>query len=307
MSGFRPARVGLRAKLLIITLTLLSFAALASHLRFILPSPVFVAHAPQGATLCPVEDHDITAISYNIRMLPALISSASPEHNMGRTAAIADVLMKLSPRPDILFFQEAWSPRIRDQLKIWLGDYYPHTTDTGPEDNERSLRRAVGAGLMVMSRFPIVSRQFERFGVSSWTSADFFADKGALHVGLDIQGKRLDTVNLHLQAGDYPDIRSEQLAIVRRLAQDADILVGDFNFYGREHLDFLVSFPDYYDAHINSQMTSSDVWKGTDPRLLDYVFSSKKLLGTCAQVLRGIYLSDHSPISVRLTPGLKLE
>jgi endonuclease/exonuclease/phosphatase family metal-dependent hydrolase len=307
MSEFKQAGLGFKPKGIIAVFALLSISALTSHLRFISQSPVLAPHTHHNARRCPVQDGDIVAISYNIRMLPPLISSASPEHNMGRTAAIADRLMKLSPRPDIIFFQEAWSPRVREQLKIWLGEYYPYSTDTGPEDNERSLRRAVGAGLMVMSRFPIVDRQFQRFGVSSWTSADFFADKGALRVGLDIDGQRIDAVNLHLQAGDYPAVRAEQLEVVRRVAQGAHLLVGDFNFYGREHLDFLVNFSDYYDAHVDSQITSSDVWQGTNPRLLDYAFSSKKILGTCAQVLRGIYLSDHSPILFRLTPGLELE
>lgn len=307
MSGFRQKSLSVKAKLLFLALSLTCIAALGSHLRFMMPSPVVAPHSTSNSSLCAVQDGEIVALSYNIRMLPALISSASPEHNMGRTAAIADYVKNLSPRPDILFLQEAWSPKIREQLKLWLGSYYPHTTDTGEEDSRRSFRRAVGAGLMVMSRFPIVHRQFERFDVSAWTSADFFADKGALRVTLDIRGEQLDIVNLHLQAGEYPEVRATQLQVVKALGQDAHLLVGDFNFDGREHLDFLVGFSDYYDAHVDSAATSSDVWRNREPRLLDYVYSHKKLLGTCAQVLRGVYLSDHSPILFRVSPGLELK
>ena len=307
MSVFKQEKLAWKSKGAIVLGVVVCLSALASHIRFINPSPIVPPHSVHATPECPVKTNDIVAISYNIRLLPPLISAASPEHNMGRTAAIASFLSNMNPRPDIIFFQEAWSPRIREQLMVWLGDFYPHTTDTGPEDAQRSFRRAVGAGLMVMSRFPIVDRHFERFGVAAWTSADLFADKGALRVVLDVEGHNIEVVKLHLQAGDYPKVRAEQLSVVERLAGTAHLLVGDFNLDGREHLDFLVRFSDFYDAHIGSDVTSSDVWRDKRARLLDYVFSNKKLVGTCAQVLRGVYLSDHSPIMFRMTPGLKLK
>jgi len=285
----------------------LGIAALLSHLRFIKQSPVFPPHEVKAMTMCPVEPNDIVGVSYNIRMLPPVISSASQEHNMGRTAAIVDALRRLDPKPDVIFFQEAWDPRVREMLVAWLAKDYQFVTDTGAEDEERGMLCAVGTGLMVMSRFPIVGRYFQRFGVAALSSADFFADKGILRVTLDIAGEHVDVVNLHLQAGDFSGVRREQLSIVEGVLKGADLIVGDFNFDGREHLDFLVEYSSFYDTQITSQAVSSDVWQGQNPRLLDYVFSTKAMVGTCSEVIRGVYQSDHSPIRFRFNPGLKLE
>ncbi|KAF4682120.1 sphingomyelin phosphodiesterase 3, neutral membrane (neutral sphingomyelinase II) [Perkinsus olseni] len=113
--------------------------------------------------------------------------------------------------------------------------------------------RFLDSGLMIMSKWPIVTEEFSRFAES--TSEDSFASKGALCVVLDRGKDLIIVVTTHMDAGDDAIIKLKQLqhalglyervkkstVEVERLGRRRDVVAafftGDFNIDGteREH------------------------------------------------------------------------
>ncbi len=150
-----------------------------------------------------------------------------------RMSALAARLLGLDL--DVLLIQEAWTDEVRATLR-------EGGLRAGFEVAEAA--EAPGGGLMVLSRRPIRSSRFERFGFRGdperITKGEFFGGKGFQTVTVDEEdGGRLSIVNTHLHARYRrarprlnSAVRTAQLlqlvGAVDRL-EGAAILGGDFN------------------------------------------------------------------------------
>jgi endonuclease/exonuclease/phosphatase family metal-dependent hydrolase len=104
------------------------------------------------------------------------------------------------------------------------------------------------AGLAILSRFPITSQEifllpnprleYDRPDGAHWV----MFDKGAQKVSLDIEGNRLDVVNLHYfpfhhfgrkaNEAEFADVRNELVKILLANETTSVIVTGDFNNKG---------------------------------------------------------------------------
>jgi endonuclease/exonuclease/phosphatase family metal-dependent hydrolase len=114
------------------------------------------------------------------------------------------------------------------------------------DDNRAHFRTGTmrGTGLGIGSRFSLLEPRFLRFSrrAVGW---DRFARKGALHARIEhAEGRRLDVLTVHLQAGTtHPAIetRAAQLIELRKFIDElgsedrAFVVCGDFNIDGLEH------------------------------------------------------------------------
>ncbi|HEB89574.1 MAG TPA: hypothetical protein ENI85_08400 [Deltaproteobacteria bacterium] len=165
-----------------------------------------------------------------------------------RFAEMAERLARNEPRLDVVLIQEAWKDSARHALLRHEGVIrnFPFRVD--------AVEQPGGAGLVVLSRFPIEAARFHRFQAQGnclkFWEADCLAGKGILAVRVRIGDRSLWIGNTHLiacysddDAGDEAcdegdpngGTRRAQLIEARRfiesLAKTGSILLGgDFNF-----------------------------------------------------------------------------
>ena len=165
-----------------------------------------------------------------------------------RFAAMADRLARNAPRLDIVLIQEAWKNDARHALLQHEGVVrnFPFRVD--------AVDRPGGAGLVILSRFPIEEARFHRFHAQGnclkFWEADCLSGKGILAVRLRIGARSLWVGDTHLiacypgpdageEACDEADpngaTRMAQLIEARGFIEDLAaggplLLGGDFNF-----------------------------------------------------------------------------
>lgn len=164
-----------------------------------------------------------------------------------RFAAFAERLSGNEPRLDIVLIQEAWKDSARRAMLAHPGvvQKFPHRVD--------ALEQPGGAGLVVLSRFPIERAEFHRFDAQGrcfkFWEGDCLSGKGVLAVQIQI-GKQLFWVgSTHLIAcysnddesetacddqDPNGDVRWSQLVEARHFMEDLTgetpaLLGGDFN------------------------------------------------------------------------------
>jgi endonuclease/exonuclease/phosphatase family metal-dependent hydrolase len=185
------------------------------------PGPLLVEHQVITA---PASNWDnglrLRLVTYNIWGLPSWLTGAP----RGRYPQIARELERLDP--DIILLQEAWTAKARKAV---------------PAHGRWSIARPAGqhmlfqqSGLVTLSRFPIIGGEFYPFSRAAFP--DRFVNKGVLKVTVQLSGGRvLNIWNVHMQDGNWPEIRRTQVReLVSRVqeAQDgqiADLVGGDFN------------------------------------------------------------------------------
>lgn len=129
--------------------------------------------------------------------------------------------------PDVAAFQEVWLERDARRLRELAGLPYAARA-SGPG--------LVGNGLLVLSRYPVVSARFVAFRARpAWVSPESLSRKGALLVRLKTPWGERTVLDVHL-ATDYGRARArttrrEQLLEVAALAaaEGAHAVLGDFN------------------------------------------------------------------------------
>jgi endonuclease/exonuclease/phosphatase family metal-dependent hydrolase len=131
---------------------------------------------------------------------------------------------------DVVTIQEAFTQAARDALR---GAPFPHQKfgNFGELPGAR-----LGDGLVVLSRYPIVSTAFTTYDDCFWT--DCLARKGVLLVRLDVDGVEVDVYTTHLQSmlddSDGRSVRAGQVkefnSFVSRTSRgNPSLLLGDFN------------------------------------------------------------------------------
>ena len=233
--------------------------------------------------------------------IQGLTSQRKLRHNLRRIAALLDRLA-----PDIVAIQEI------DECSRWAGNFdhldylrvhtrFPHTVFG--INNRRAGLLNLCYGNAILSRHPIRTAETVTFGQRS------VGEKGFLYVELDVAGRFVPVVNLHLHFSS----RAQRLRQLERLLawlRDKHrlhagtwavppIVCGDFNNSGTRDdataslLSHLADYGDY---------TLHPAKGGTFPsplpqRTLDFIFLPSGCAGARCEVVRSM-LSDHRPVVV---------
>lgn len=266
------------------------------------------------ALLAPKDDHvrSLRVLTFNMMGLPQPLGGDETRYD-DIAAAIRDY--------DIVTVQEAFTKSARDALASTPFPYQKYG-NFGVLPGQR-----LGDGLVVLSKFPIVSTAFTTYEGCYWT--DCLARKGALLVRLDVQGVEVDVYTTHLQSMlDDPDgraTRAKQVgelgAFIRRTARGNPALVlGDFNARDSQ----------YTHHQMVDSLGARDLWPERGGRLgeggaageaggtycddsgcerIDYIFSragryhdvrAAGMLVRLNEKVRGRFLSDHFAVEAEL-------
>ncbi len=217
---------------------------------------------------------------------------------------IARLIQRLAP--DVVALQEV------DECSVWAGNFNQleylklHTGFAHAVfgiNNRRTGLLNLSYGNALLSHFPVVAHETVVFGQRK------VGEKGFLFVELDVGGRRVPLVNLHLHFGS----REQRIRQIGRLLawlrekEQAErgswavpaIVCGDLNNPGTKAdatAALLSHLSDYgeYVLHPATGRTFPSPWPG---RLLDFVF----LPGVCrvahCEIVRS-FLSDHRPVLV---------
>jgi endonuclease/exonuclease/phosphatase family metal-dependent hydrolase len=171
---------------------------------------------------------EMNIISYNIWNLPFL----TPRGSFKRMKNIATYLQTVSA--DIICLQEVWSLRTKHLFSnVFQGVYSSYPSRSIPTLYKRWLDfSSQQGGLLTLSKFPIISEKFIRFGISGWFWTEWAGDKGFLETFLKTPWGVLRVINTHLHQ-PLASVRFHQIKkMFSYLAKDQEtptILAGDFN------------------------------------------------------------------------------
>jgi len=221
--------------------------------------------------------------------------------NLRRIAALLDRLA-----PDVVALQEI------DERSRWAGNFdhldylrvhtrFPHSVFG--INNRRAGLLNLCYGNAVLSRHAIRTAETVAFGQRR------LGEKGFLYVELDVEGRCLPMVNLHLHFGS----RGQRLAQLERLIAwlrekhrlhasrwaVSPIICGDFNNPGTRDdataslLSHLSDYSDYVLHPLNGRTFPSAL----PQRALDFIFLPDGCTVTHCEIVRSM-LSDHLPVVV---------
>ncbi|EDR22304.1 hypothetical protein, conserved [Entamoeba dispar SAW760] len=211
----------------------------------------------EEAIAIDVEDKPIRILTYNMYLRPMLISAAGHDHKDSRLKAFCKERLKDF---DIICFQEVFKElnwRREKLLKKAKKAGFKYRIQT-----EKPLFPLFlcDAGLVIISRFPIVENQFRMYTRGIY--ADAVASKGVLYAKIEVQPEKYILVfDTHTQA-DYtldPEkarpSRDRRMVHIREYAAFVQekttgnnfpaICCGDFNVNGRAGTDGTTESPEY--------------------------------------------------------------
>ncbi|MFT6981497.1 MAG: endonuclease/exonuclease/phosphatase family metal-dependent hydrolase [Crocinitomicaceae bacterium] len=237
---------------------------------------------------------------------------------MKRVDSIANYLIESDA--DVIILQEAFHKRATKRLNELMAESYPNRTKPGPKSFF-----GVASGVLVYSKVKF-KKQPEHYSYKDKTGADQLAKKGLVHVTLDIDGKSLDVLGTHLQAGrglKRIGIRKKQVEVINTVQREisdsnAVLYVGDFNISAST-----ANFDSLTETLHASTFEPTGKLKNTcnfndqelmeadgKPYWIDFIFLRKnkrsKLIGSIIespkQLMNGklLRLSDHNPITSTL-------
>lgn len=185
-------------------------------------------------------DFTLRVLSYNVQGLPVPIGGSW--ERMTDIGKILYQMRKAGTAPHVVAIQEAWFENKSEPLL--KESKYPYVF-RGPGPN---LGKIVGAGLVILSEFPISEAAESTYSDCNFT--DCLATKGVVRVRIHIDGlpEPLYLFDTHLQADNDPfvpvstsqEIRTRQIReeeLFRRALsskQVPTIFVGDFNFHPKD-------------------------------------------------------------------------
>lgn len=220
---------------------------------------------------------------------------------------IAHLLRRLDP--DVVALQEI------DECSRWAGNFdhleylrihagYPHAVFG--INNRRSGLLNLCYGNAFLSRHPIVESETIVFGRSR------VGEKGFLFVELDVAGRRVPLVNLHLhyRSKEHRFVQTDRLLAWLREKQRHRhphwaiplIVCGDLNNPGHRSdatAALLSHLSDYGDYTLHPQ-TGRTFPSPLPTRLLDFVFLPAACHSAQSEVVRS-FLSDHRPVRIEFS------
>ena len=263
---------------------------------------------------------EISVASYNTWLLPAILMKADQPNK--RSKAIANYFK--DQNFDIIALQEVFRKKYYNNINRVLKehDYYSSGTP------DKRFFKAISSGLTIFSKYPIVEEKFFKF--NRCASFDCYAAKGVLAVRINIDGKKINVVTTHMQAGKSDlkaEIRRSQIDQLAFFLQNdffkdnyPIILLGDFNInmYKDYNYRYLYSkidlVPHDYVGELSytSDGELNDHKLGRDRKSVDYIFLSNNenkinLLDNIIFRPRSIYnqkdeldLSDHFAVKTKI-------
>ena len=167
--------------------------------------------------------------------------------------------------------------------------------------------RLINSGLIILSKYKIVSHEFIAFKNKSYLTSDILAEKGFLVAKVTIHNKNVCIINTHLQSNTYKNNYSIALKQWTELhdyiknIREPWILGGDFNIQFRHVISTYTMYgprlPTIYIKYIDNveHDTSCIERKQYEPFVFDYFITNNVYL-TRPVPLEFLY-SDHLPVS----------
>jgi len=253
-----------------------------------------------------VSNMSIKMLSFNIDDL----ACHRHKYPSNRVTEIIDFLK--STKADIICLQEVWGEPMKQEISdaFLANNFYVALPSW-----QKKYYFGENSGLMVLSKYPIISQTFVPFTNSRGICR--LANKGVQYCHIRIPNTdpktsfELNIANTHLQTSlvefnkrlDYQDAAKQQLrTIISECPYESCILVGDLNITREQMDDFIKNEQniDYFGPN------EKNTYPNYDDRL-DYFLKIEKLntlTKTVAErnsVRTGIDLSDHYPIECEFT------
>lgn len=183
-----------------------------------------------GLSFCPLPlkatGQQVTVLTWNIKFLPRILAHIH-HYPMKRVPLIAAQLNALPY--DIVVLQEAFDRSCNRKLKKLLHEKYPYCI--GPANQKGGFK--ISSGVMIFSRYPL--KWLGEVDFETCEKEDCMARKGGLLVEADVQGRRLQILGTHMEAGGSDALKTSQLVelggLLDRFAESGvpQLACGDFN------------------------------------------------------------------------------
>lgn len=226
------------------------------------------------------QNSSLKILSWNIYMLPRFIKNTG---KIERAQQIGSYLKNSDY--DVIVFQEAFHSKARKIIGQQLNPLFPYSA--GPA-NRQTFSLSTNSGLWILSKYPISQSKAIKF--TNRCGIDAFSRKGALLVELDVNGKKVQVVDTHLQSCGPEWIRQSQcvelsnkMLIPLQKNGVPQIVCGDFNINKYADLDYacmlqnldvidedFVSDQKFTYDHEQNDLIKQSKFKIKD--LIDYIF-----------------------------------
>ena len=169
-------------------------------------------------------EEPIKILSWNVFLRPGFLA----DNQLGRVDSIGAYLN--TTEADVLVLQEVFHRRSRRRLVKKLNPKYPYHTKFG-----KTSLLGVSSGVVIFSKTKIIKEKHVYFKHA--IKADQLAKKGGVLAVISVNGKSIDVVGTHLQAGGGEkgaEIRQKQISRLKSLPTTLHrptFFVGDFNIH----------------------------------------------------------------------------
>lgn len=161
--------------------------------------------------------NEISMITYNIQAFPEYMG-AFLDLNKPLKRMLWLGQQKFMRNADVIVFEEAWDNGMRASLKQSFHDTFPYFIDPVPENTHT---RPLNSGLLVLSKYPIVSQYFVNYqDHQSLVDSDNFSNKGALYFKINKDGRYYNFIATHTQAQDDTAalaVRQQEFTLIKKL------------------------------------------------------------------------------------------
>jgi len=174
------------------------------------------------------QGHQITIMTYNIKMLPRGANSFLHHRPVVRARLIPEKL--INENPDVIVFQEAFDGKAIQTLKKGLQKQYPYMAGN---ENRKLISYKRAGGVLMFSKYPL--KQLESIRYSQCKGVDCMGNKGAMLVEVDHPVQKFQLFGTHMQAGGSVELKTSQYQeaseLLKRHAQAGvmQFIAGDFN------------------------------------------------------------------------------
>ncbi|MCF6434606.1 sphingomyelin phosphodiesterase [Pseudoalteromonas sp. MMG022] len=166
----------------------------------------------------------LKVMAYNIMQL-----NVQDWDQANRAERLPAVLKSLSDSPDVILISEAFNSEA-EQALAQLSAQYPYQTPNVGQDcsgsgwdaltgNCSNSPFVIRGGVVILSKYPIISQKAHVFNNSLSGSWDYMANKGFAYVEIEKDAKRYHLIGTHLQATHDDDTQQEHHVRMGQLSE----------------------------------------------------------------------------------------
>jgi endonuclease/exonuclease/phosphatase family metal-dependent hydrolase len=214
-------------------------------------------------------------MSYNVKMFPSIVADTQINKRAGW---IIEEVNKINP--DVIVFQELFDDGVTNKFQNGMRGYIHSRKVGGGVRNTTEVfqGKAINGGVMIFSKFPIVSQDQTTFKKSG--KEDKYASKGAIRIEIEKDGIPINIIGTHLQAGRkqrHFDIKETQFSQISdlSLSNPPTLIAGDFNVNFNKFSNYMQGVNDdngWIKLEHNGTSTTNDGISDRDGgNLLDYI------------------------------------